>query len=571
MALLTGTNLIYKNSVVARTIGDISLTYSAFPTIDGVLIKYGDTVLVMEQTDPVENGVYVATIGSFNRNTDMNSSLSLVRGAIVNVTGGTVHANTEWFIAPIAAADFVTASKVVISSPFVGGGSGITGTGTTGFLPKWSSSSSITDSLLSDDGTNLITNASIIVYGTALYADTIQNATATYLNIVSSSGINFWANGSTMMYLDALGNFSIGLPSVSTTRLHLRGATADSSEYTFIAEDSATNQRFKIRNDGMVSSRLGYWINDLKVFDTNNTTNSLYLSPGVNQPNLSSGTYNYSMGGYNLLTNTGNNNVAIGWAAVYSNTTGSHNVGIGGDGSLRLNDTGNANTAVGSGAGYGNTSGSNNSYLGRNAGYGLSTGDNNVFIGATAGYYRGYLGTSGQYSSTIAIGVDTRPDANNQLVIGSVSAPITNAYLGKGVTGNPAAMAEMTIQNTGTDTSYTDGSAATSILTIAGARGTGTGLGGDIVFKVAPAGTTGSTQNPLVEAMRIAQNGRVGIGTTPATSALLDLSSTTGALILTRLTTTQRNALTAINGMVIYNITDDKFQGYEAGAWVNLV
>jgi len=37
------------------------------------------------------------------------------------------------------------------------------------------------------------------------------------------------------------------------------------------------------------------------------------------------------------------------------------------------------------------------------------------------------------------------------------------------------------------------------------------------------------------------------------------------------LTTTQRNALTAANGMVIYNTTDNKFQGYENGAWVNLV
>ena len=37
------------------------------------------------------------------------------------------------------------------------------------------------------------------------------------------------------------------------------------------------------------------------------------------------------------------------------------------------------------------------------------------------------------------------------------------------------------------------------------------------------------------------------------------------------LTTTERNALTAANGMVIYNTTDNKFQGYENGAWVNLV
>jgi len=35
-------------------------------------------------------------------------------------------------------------------------------------------------------------------------------------------------------------------------------------------------------------------------------------------------------------------------------------------------------------------------------------------------------------------------------------------------------------------------------------------------------------------------------------------------------TTTQRNALTPFNGMLIYNSTDSKIQGYAGGAWVNL-
>ena len=37
------------------------------------------------------------------------------------------------------------------------------------------------------------------------------------------------------------------------------------------------------------------------------------------------------------------------------------------------------------------------------------------------------------------------------------------------------------------------------------------------------------------------------------------------------LTTTERDALTAANGMVIYNTTDNKFQGYENSSWVNLI
>jgi hypothetical protein len=36
------------------------------------------------------------------------------------------------------------------------------------------------------------------------------------------------------------------------------------------------------------------------------------------------------------------------------------------------------------------------------------------------------------------------------------------------------------------------------------------------------------------------------------------------------MTTTQRNALSAVVGMLIYNITTSKFQGYAGGAWIDL-
>lgn len=42
-------------------------------------------------------------------------------------------------------------------------------------------------------------------------------------------------------------------------------------------------------------------------------------------------------------------------------------------------------------------------------------------------------------------------------------------------------------------------------------------------------------------------------------------------LTLASLTTTQRNALSAVNGMIVYNTTDAKIQGYQAGSWQNLI
>lgn len=58
----------------------------------------------------------------------------------------------------------------------------------------------------------------------------------------------------------------------------------------------------------------------------------------------------------------------------------------------------------------------------------------------------------------------------------------------------------------------------------------------------------------------------VGIGTSnPATSAAMEISSTQGALLLPRLTTVQRDALSPVAGMVVFNTSEHKFQGYTTG------
>jgi hypothetical protein len=49
------------------------------------------------------------------------------------------------------------------------------------------------------------------------------------------------------------------------------------------------------------------------------------------------------------------------------------------------------------------------------------------------------------------------------------------------------------------------------------------------------------------------------------------INVTGGFVQLPALTTTQRDALTAVNGMVVYNSTTNKFQGYENGSWTNLI
>ena len=73
--------------------------------------------------------------------------------------------------------------------------------------------------------------------------------------------------------------------------------------------------------------------------------------------------------------------------------------------------------------------------------------------------------------------------------------------LGAADAASPAAQT-FSVQNVLAGTTNTAG----ANLTIAGSRGTGTGDGGSILFQVAPAGSTGSTQNALVTALTISGN-----------------------------------------------------------------
>src|ERR1700690_1246476 len=69
----------------------------------------------------------------------------------------------------------------------------------------------------------------------------------------------------------------------------------------------------------------------------------------------------------------------------------------------------------------------------------------------------------------------------------------------------------------------------------------------------------------------------VGINTaTPDSSAVFDISSTTKGVLITRLSTTQRNGIAAAcsctlaDGLMIYNTTTKCFEAYIDGAWSTL-
>lgn len=101
----------------------------------------------------------------------------------------------------------------------------------------------------------------------------------------------------------------------------------------------------------------------------------------------------------------------------------------------------------------------------------------------------------------------------------------------------------------------------------------GNTISGATVKAIESAGTTANTTVGLNRVISGASTITI-VGTqssvqTPTTfSGLVDFTGTTHAgLKLNSLTTTQRDALTPANGMLIYNTTNTRFEKYEAGAW----
>jgi len=85
-----------KEAVRVATTQGIQLTGPR--TIDGVSVVSGDRVLVKNQTNSSENGIYVVTEERWARSNDANSSDNIVKGMYVFVENGIDNINTGWVL-----------------------------------------------------------------------------------------------------------------------------------------------------------------------------------------------------------------------------------------------------------------------------------------------------------------------------------------------------------------------------------------------------------------------------------------------------------------------------------------
>jgi hypothetical protein len=81
------------DAAVATT---VNILLDGLQTVDGVVLTGGERVLVKNQINATENGVYLAAAGAWARAADADAVSGLPRSTAVYVTGGTQGQNTSW-------------------------------------------------------------------------------------------------------------------------------------------------------------------------------------------------------------------------------------------------------------------------------------------------------------------------------------------------------------------------------------------------------------------------------------------------------------------------------------------
>ena len=292
---------------------------------------------------------------------------------------------------------------------------GVGGSGTSTYIPKFSASATLANSSIIDDGTSVYfktadanstsgaggATVKIGTNGRSMPASsgTTQNSVGLRLASNNNDVLDFgigsriaWLQSSDLLNLGAGydinlnpvgGNVGIGMSTAPTSKLDVNGNVKASSFNSTIVNSVGSN---------------------------------VIVGQGNVLASLTTGNNNVGVGQYTLnYLASGSENLGMGYSAMY-NTRGSNNVGLGHN-SLWSNNTGNNNTAIGHSSGY-NSTGSNNTFLGYNA------------------------NSSAGVANAAAIGSGATVTTSNTIQLGNSS--IENVNTSGGLTANAAVTSEIT-------------------------------------------------------------------------------------------------------------------------------
>jgi len=449
-----------------------------------------------------------------------------------------------------------------------GGAGTIGGSGATGYLSRWLSPSTLGNSVIYDDGTNL----GIGITGPLTSRVQINNTASMDSG---SIGTELLTTGTGTGWSG--GPFSSGyVHSTGTTALTSTFTPANNSYYqlSYTITGSGTGT-VAIAMGGVTGDSLGNSSGSAGIKTT--STAALTLTPTTDFtgtviasvklitgsiPTISLANSTGAVAN-EIRTFSGSNNTAIGYHAGRYLTTGINNIFMGYRAGYGIT-AGNNNTFLGYGAGFNSTL-DDNVFVGRYSGFNITASSGSTFIGTNAGrYYTGnnflFLAEDSIFIGRLAAAQDN--NQTNQIVIGQgatgfgtntstignskIKATILQGdlFIG-GASGNqygniyaPSAI--------GTN-------AAGINLTLNSGRGTGTGTPGDFIVKTPDLGSSGSTTQTLTERFRVTGGtGNVGIGTT-SPDYKLEVFKTGNTNIIKASQNTNETAINSYNAVLAVN------------------
>jgi len=494
----------------------------------------------------------------------------------------------------------------------------VTGTGTTNYVPKWTGTTALGNSLIQDDGTNVAitgTKATIgpattyntfngtqlqiydataskatrIFMGNTNYGPTgiyglaigYTNATA-YINNSDNGPLYFYTNGTLNFgifnngnvliqnggsYVNAGYRLDVTGTFRSTLDANINGLTVGKGGGTrnFLVTTGGANittaQDNMIVGDGAGNSLNTGWDNTLLGKNagrsiTSGSQNTI-VGLGAGQ-NLTTGLWNVFVGIGTAQTNRSSYNIFIGPYSGYGDgttTTGNRNIGIGYE-SLGFNTSGTYNTSLGNRSGYDITTGQYNTILGAGTvGNGITTGSFNTIIGSQI------TGLSSSLSNTIILADgqgNQRLYINNSGQVGiGTQSPSAPLHISR--TDGASLPVTIRLTNTAGSSTITNNPGNLDINNAGGAWTTTFSKGGD-------------------EIMRISASNNLLIGTTTDAGYKLDVNGTArvqnnSGLTLALGTSTAPTFWSGYNS-IFFGVSSSLYavnNSNDAGMWVNAV
>ena len=129
-ALLTAGGLIPLQAAAALAVSNVA-TLTGLQTIDGYVLLANDRVLLVGQSNTINNGLWIASAGAWTRPSDSANNATLAAYTFVNILNGTTQTGSTWYLSAESTVSLTAQNWVVYSGfgtvvPIARGGTGAT-------------------------------------------------------------------------------------------------------------------------------------------------------------------------------------------------------------------------------------------------------------------------------------------------------------------------------------------------------------------------------------------------------------------------------------------------------------